>query len=80
LEAGNGKRLFVRPEQFKVGKKAFPAAMKGRVKTVGFWGGFYEVEILSESEGQLIARTVENDLMVGDTVFILPPWDGVWYL
>ena len=80
LEAGNGKRLFVRPEQFKVGKKAFPAAMKGRVKAVSFWGGFFEIEILTESEGRLIARTVENDLTAGDAVFILPPWDGVWYL
>ena len=80
LEAGNGKRLYVRPEQFKVGKKAFPAAMKGRVKAVSFWGGFFEIEILTESEGRLIARTVENDLTAGDAVFILPPWDGVWYL
>lgn len=80
LEAGNGKRLFVRPEQFKIGKKAFPAAMKGKVKAVSFWGGYYEIEVLSESEGRLVARTLENDLTTGDAVFILPPWDGVWYL
>lgn len=80
LEAGNGKRLFVRPEQFKVGKKAFPAALKGKITTVSFWGSFYEVEILSESGSRLIARTVENGLAAGDAVFLLPPWDEVWYL
>jgi ABC-type sulfate/molybdate transport systems ATPase subunit len=80
LEAGNGKHLFVRPEQFKVGKKAFPAALKGRVKAISFWGGFYEIEMTSESGGLLTARAVENDLAAGDAVFILPPWDGVWYL
>ncbi|HVW58386.1 MAG TPA: ABC transporter ATP-binding protein [Puia sp.] len=80
LEAGNGKRLFVRPEQFKVGKKAFPAAMKGKVTAVSFWGGFYEVEVLSESGGVLIAQTMENGLAAGDAVFLLPPWDEVWYL
>jgi len=80
LEAGNGRRLFVRPEQFKVGKKAFPAAMKGKVMAISFWGGFYEIEVLSESGSKLIARTVENGLAAGDSVFLLPPWDDVWYL
>lgn len=80
LEAGNGKRLFVRPEQFKVGKKAFPAAMKGKIKAISFWGSFYEIEILSESGGVLIAQTMENGLTAGDAVFLLPPWDEVWYL
>ena len=80
LEAGNGKRLFVRPEQFKVGKKAFPAALKGRVKDVSFWGGFYEAEVVSESGVTLITRAVDNELAAGDAVFILPPWDEVWYL
>ena len=80
LEAGNGRRLFVRPEQFKVGKKAFPAAMKGKVKSISFWGGFYETEVLSESGATLITRAVDNDLAVGDAVFLLPPWDEVWYL
>jgi len=80
LEAGNGKRLFVRPEQFKVGKKAFPAALKGNVTAISFWGSFYEIEILSEWGGRLIARTVENGLTAGDAVFLLPPWDDVWYL
>jgi len=80
LEAGNGRRLFVRPEQFKVGKKAFPAAMKGKITAISFWGGFYEIEILSESGSKLIARTVENGLAAGDSVFLLPPWDDVWYL
>jgi iron(III) transport system ATP-binding protein len=80
LEAGNGKRLFVRPEQFKVGKKAFPAAMKGKVLYVSFWGGFYEVEVLSESGGRLITQTADGGLAAGDAVFLLPPWDDVWYL
>lgn len=80
LEAGNGKHLFVRPEQFKVGKKAFPAALKGKVKSISFWGGFYEIEIISESGAMLTARVLENDLAAGDAVFMLPPWDGVWYL
>jgi ABC-type Fe3+/spermidine/putrescine transport system ATPase subunit len=80
LEAGNGRRLFVRPEQFKVGKKAFLAAMKGKVMAISFWGGFYEIEVLSESGGRLIARTVENGLAEGDSIFLLPPWDDVWYL
>ncbi|MBN9381138.1 MAG: ABC transporter ATP-binding protein [Chitinophagaceae bacterium] len=80
LEAGNGKRLFVRPEQFKVGKKAFPAAMKGKITAVSFWGGFYEAEILSESGARLITHTTDNGLAAGDAVFLLPPWDDVWYL
>jgi len=80
LEAGNGKRLFVRPEQFKIGKKAFPAAMKGKVLRVSFWGGFYEAEVLSESGARLITQTVDNGLAAGDAVFLLPPWDDVWYL
>jgi len=80
LEAGNGKRLFVRPEQFKIGKKAFPAAMKGKVLSISFWGGFYEAEVLSESGARLITQTVDNGLAAGDAVFLLPPWDDVWYL
>lgn len=80
LEAGNGRRLFVRPEQFKVGKKALPAAMKGKVQRISFWGGFYETEVLSESGATLITRAVDNELEVGDFVFLLPPWDEVWYL
>jgi len=80
LEAGNGKRLFVRPEQFKIGKKAFPAAMKGKVLNISFWGGFYEAEVLSESGARLITQTVDNGLAAGDAVFLLPPWDDVWYL
>jgi iron(III) transport system ATP-binding protein len=80
LEAGNRRRLFVRPEQFKAGKKALPAAMKGRVQRISFWGGFYETEVLSESGATLITRAVDNELEVGDVVFLLPPWDEVWYL
>lgn len=80
LEAGNGRRLFVRPEQFKIGKKAFPAAMKGKITAISFWGGFYEVEVLSESGGRLITQTMDNGLTAGDAVFLLPPWDDVWYL
>ena len=67
-------------EQFKVGKKAFPGALRGVVKTISFWGSYYEIEILQEGGAWLIARSTENELAAGDTVFILPPWDGVWYL
>ena len=80
LVAGNGKQLFVRPEHFKVGKKAFPGALRGEIRSITFWGSFYEIEILQEAGSVLIARVVENDLAAGDAVFILPPWDGVWYL
>ncbi|MDO6430765.1 ABC transporter ATP-binding protein [Flavitalea sp. BT771] len=80
LVAGNGKQLFVRPEHFKVGKKAFPGALRGVIRSITFWGSFYEIEILQEAGSVLIARVVENDLAAGDAVFILPPWDGVWYL
>ena len=70
----NKKRLFVRPENFKLVSEGSPG-LKGKVKRVYFLGGYQEVEV-SISRKSIILKTEPNEIQPGDTVYVsLSPKD-----
>jgi ABC-type sugar transport system ATPase subunit len=73
-----GKKIFTRPENFRVGP-GDPVAFTGVVKNVKFYGGYSEMEVLLE-ETVLTVKTGEAVAVKGDLVQIRLELEKPWYL
>lgn len=62
-----GSTIMTRPENFRIYKTG--SGIKGIIKKVSFWGGFYEVEVLVEHE-KLTVRSESNAWRTGDKIFV----------
>ncbi|MVT09977.1 ABC transporter ATP-binding protein [Chitinophaga tropicalis] len=74
----NGKRAFVRPENFRIvtGKEV---ALKGTVKAVHFMGSTYELEVALSQ--QIVTVKVDNGHFVkGETVQLALSPEDIWYI
>lgn len=64
--AANGKEVLIRPEDFIINKKDGP---NGVIKKINFQGSFYEVELQLKNL-RIVVRSLENEWVVGEEVFI----------
>ncbi|WP_266204977.1 ABC transporter ATP-binding protein [Pontibacter kalidii] len=71
-----GKNMLVRPESFKLAANG-NKALAGKVKRIGYFGSFYEVEVQLPDDLVKIKAT-ENHLTTGDTVFITLSPEDAW--
>jgi iron(III) transport system ATP-binding protein len=62
------EKSFYRPEDFMITEKA-TGSLKGKVKTVTFFGGYYEVEI-SVLKSIITVKTTERNIRSGDKVYV----------
>lgn len=74
----NGKTLFFRPEDIRIMNKS-GHTVTGTVVSVAFMGGYYETGIKVEGV-DLIARTIQSELVVGEMVEIILNRKGIWHL
>lgn len=74
----NGKTLFFRPEDIKIMKKK-GHTVTGSVISISFMGGYYETGI-RVNDVDLIARTIQSELVVGEKVEISLDGRMVWGL
>lgn len=75
---GKGKRLFVRPEMLKLGKKS-NKSVKGKVLDVNYFGSYYELNVAC-GKNTLTVRTTSNSISAGDTVHLSRAGNISWYL
>ncbi len=61
----NGKDVMIRPEEFFLNRND---GVKGVIKKISFWGGFYEVEVLID-DLKMIVRVMKNEWEVGEEIF-----------
>ena len=71
-----GDKIIVRPEQFKIVKNEIDA-VQGSVQEVHFYGSYYEVKVAVGTDG-LIIKTGNENLHIGDVVFVALQSDAVW--
>lgn len=64
----NKEKSFYRPEDFMITEKA-AGSLNGKVKTVTFFGGYYEVEI-SVLKSIIPIKTTERNIKSGDKVYV----------
>ncbi len=63
----NGKEIMLRPEEFNINAEK-NKGVKGVIKSISFWGSYYEAEILI-TDFKIIVRTV-NTFNVNEKVFV----------
>jgi len=73
------KQLFVRPEDFAFSTKNEDKTVKGKVDTVTFYGGYYELEVALPKDNITI-KTMHTPLKPGDTVHISLKNADIWYI
>lgn len=73
-----GKRLFTRPEQFKI-VSGGQLTLKAIVRHVYFFGNYYEIEVEIAGETVMV-RSAHSNLAKGDTIFLSLPSGEGWYL
>ncbi len=74
----NGKNIFVRPESFKIVTKG-NHSLVGKVNRVDFFGSYYEIEVLL-AENIFTVKTIENNVVKGDTIYLAMSADKVRYV
>jgi len=74
-----GKQLFVRPEDLTLGTKNDDRTVKGKVDTVTFYGGYYELEVALPKDN-ITLKTMHTSLKPGDTVYISLKNADIWYI
>jgi len=74
----NGKKLFIRPENFKIVPKG-NQGLQGIVDQVIYFGSYYEIKV-QVSETSLTVKTTENNMSKGDTVYVSPDSSRIWYV
>lgn len=73
-----GKRLFTRPEQFKI-VSGGQLTLEATVSNIYFFGNYFEIAV--EAAGQTIMiRTERSGFAKGDTVWLSLPAGEGWYL
>jgi iron(III) transport system ATP-binding protein len=73
-----GKKLLIRPENFKL-VKTENETLSGKVKKVQYFGSFYELEVLV-SGILLKVKTQENGIKKGNLISVSVAPKDVWYL
>jgi ABC-type sugar transport system ATPase subunit len=73
-----GKRIFLRPEGFRLVTKG-PRALRGRVERIVFYGPYREAEI-AVSKMMVTVKTDNADIAEGDTVYITLAKSHGWYV
>jgi ABC-type sugar transport system ATPase subunit len=74
----NEKKIFIRPEDFKIVDKDHQA-VKGIVNRVNYFGSYYEIEV--SLEGDIINMKSEgNNLTKGDTIYISFDKERLWHV
>jgi ABC-type sugar transport system ATPase subunit len=74
----NGKRVFIRPEQFIVGSIKSDA-VTGTIENIRFWGGFSELEI-KLSVNTILVKTMDTRFVKGDEVAVSVKPGNYWQL
>lgn len=72
----NGKKLFVRPENFKIVTEG-ANTVSGIVVDVNFFGSYYELQVLI-SATIITVKTVDGNISNGDTVYVSLSAGKVW--
>jgi iron(III) transport system ATP-binding protein len=62
------KEVMIRPEEFRL-SAASDSGIKGTIRKISFWGGFYEAEVLVK-DFVIVVRSSEAEWQVGQQVFI----------
>jgi ABC-type sugar transport system ATPase subunit len=73
----NGKRMFIRPENFKIFSKQDGVA--GQVNEVTFFGSYFEIEVYLQ-DGLILIKAAVCKFKKGDTVFVAFAPGSVWYV
>lgn len=74
----NGKQPLIRPEHFNITTKG-NNALAGTIQNILFWGSYHTLDVLIEH--QLIRVKTGNDqLAMGDTVYLSLSPDDVWFV
>jgi iron(III) transport system ATP-binding protein len=74
-----GKQLFVRPEDLVHGTKNGDKTIKGKVDTVTFYGGYFELEVALPKDN-ITLKTIHTPVKPGDTVYISLEKADIWYI
>lgn len=74
-----GKQLFVRPEDLALSTQHDDRTVKGKVDTVTFYGGYYELEVALPKDN-ITLRTMHTPLKPGDMVYISLKNADIWYI
>ena len=77
--AMNGKKLFIRPEGFKLSDKKIKTSVPGKVGNISFMGSSYEIEVLLSGTSVTI-KTDQCDIAKGDSVYVSLNPCKLWYL
>lgn len=72
------KKLFIRPERFKLTTKT-AGAIRGEVINVIFFGSYYEVEVMI-SGTVILVRSMDDGVKRGDIVYVSLLPDGIGYI
>jgi ABC-type sugar transport system ATPase subunit len=75
----NGRALFTRPEHFTFAGKR-PGTLSGKVRSVSFWGSFYEFGVQLDSNDLITLRTQEDVFEKGAAVQVALQPEHMWYL
>ena len=75
----NGKRLLIRPENFRIGGET-EQALAGKVMKVTFYGSYYETEVMLSGGSIITVKTSDRKASKGDTVYVSLPAGSVWYI
>ena len=73
-----GQGLFIRPEDFKLQPNP-ENAIPGKVKSVQYFGSFYELEI-ALPQHEILVKTVGFKGQKGDTVYVTVAPECVWFI
>lgn len=74
------KSLFIRPEHFSITDNV-AGAISGEVRSVTFWGSYYDIEIQPYKNGNnIIVRQLATDLEKGDVVHVSLLPEHIWYV
>ncbi|WP_217605400.1 ABC transporter ATP-binding protein [Chitinophaga sp. GbtcB8] len=74
-----GKLLFVRPEDLVLNTRNDDKTIKGKVDTVTFYGGYYELEVALPKDN-ITLKTMHSTAKSGDTVYISLKNADIWYI
>lgn len=74
----NGKRMFIRPESFKIVTKA-GKGLKGTVSRVSYLGSACDLEVLLP-QNVITVKTDACNIVKGETVYVSLSPDDIWHL
>lgn len=79
ISAGNGKKIFIRPEHVAIVPKQ-AGALSGKVQSLTFWGSYFDIEIHLSPKDRITVRKLSADVKKGDIVYLSLPPGHIWHL